>query len=196
MKYQRKNGSLLIHHLPEQLLLLTLRILVVLVTFTHSQISLGTEVPLSILAYSLLCIFSYISDLSDSYLVIFNIIFFQFLQFILWIYILVFVWLIVLKGQELIGTSGRRSIKLLIFSFLRYFSKKERKEKNFLRYPAIERPLSLSPEKWKQLESLVLLSPNSITSTFESLSSLDILDLRDCNHQLISGNQHSTSPNL
>ena len=67
------------------------------------------EVPLSILAYSLLCIFSYISDLSDSYLVIFNIIFFQFLQFILWIYILVFVWLIVLKGWELIGTSGRRS---------------------------------------------------------------------------------------
>ena len=36
-------------------------------------------------------------------------IFFQFLRFILWIYILVFVWLIVLKGWELIGTSGRRS---------------------------------------------------------------------------------------
>ena len=102
-------GHFLIHHPPQQLLLLTLRILVVLVTFTHSQISLGMQVPLSILAYGLLCIFSYISDISDSYLVIFNFNFFQFLQFILWIYILVFVWLIVLKGWELIGISGRRS---------------------------------------------------------------------------------------
>ena len=34
------------------------------------------QVPLSILAYSLLCIFSYISDFSDSYLVIFNFNFF------------------------------------------------------------------------------------------------------------------------
>ena len=55
--------------------------------------------------------------------------------------------------------------------------------------------LNLSPEKWNQLESLGLLSPNSKTSTFESLWSSDILDLRDCNHQLISGNQLSTSPN-
>ena len=99
-------------------------------------------------------------------------------------------------GLEDVNVAGCLKFDIQLENFLRSFSKKEKKERNFLRYPAIERPLSLSPEKWKQLESLGLLSPNSITSTFESLSSSDILDLRDCNHQLISGNQLSTSPNL
>ena len=68
-------GHFLILHPPLQLPLLTLRILVVLVTSTHSSRSLGMQVPPSTLVYSLLCTFSYISDFSGSNLGIFNLIF-------------------------------------------------------------------------------------------------------------------------
>ena len=71
----------LIRRPPQQLLLLTLRILVVLVTSSHSQINLGMQVSPSTLVYSFLCIFSNISNFSNSYLDILNFILFYFFQF-------------------------------------------------------------------------------------------------------------------
>ena len=84
LKYQRKNGSLF--NSPST----------TAAAFTHLQNSgclsylhslldkFGDAGPsLHTCLYSLLCSFSYISDFSDSYSVIFDFDFFQFLQFIL-----------------------------------------------------------------------------------------------------------------